>query len=83
MTMSIPLAYIASIPKNQREEVRVTLEKYKGYHLISQRVWFEHHTGQMRPGKQGVLVQLHCLPDLIEALQVAKDHAAELGLLEL
>lgn len=82
MTTSSQWAHIASIPKNQREELRVTLEHFKGYDLISQRIWFEREAQEMRPGKQGVVVQLLCLSELIEALKAAKLHAEQLGLLE-
>jgi hypothetical protein len=82
MATSSRLANIATIPKNQREELRITLENYNGYNLVSQRVWFVHDFCEMRPGKQGVVIQLHYLPDLIDALQDARDQAEQLGLLE-
>ena len=82
MTMSSQWAHIASIPKNQREDLRITLEHYKGYDLISQRIWYDHDAYEMRPGKQGVVVQLHCLSELIEALKAAILHAEQVGLLE-
>ncbi len=82
MKKSRQWAHIASIPKNQREELRVTLENYNGYNLVSQRVWFEHDEYEMRPGKQGLVLQVRCLSELIEALQKAKQEAEQLGLLE-
>lgn len=82
MTTSSQWAHIASIPKNQREDLRITLEHYEGCGLISQGIWYDHDAYEMRPGKQGVMVQLHRLSELIEALKAAKLHAEQLGLLE-
>ncbi|EYD75011.1 hypothetical protein Rumeso_03435 [Rubellimicrobium mesophilum DSM 19309] len=42
-----------SLRKNSREELRVSLDEFKGHRLLNLRVWFEGDDGQMRPGKQG------------------------------
>lgn len=42
------------IPKSRAEEIRVTLDEFKGQTLVNIRVWFEAEDGEKRPGKQGI-----------------------------
>ncbi len=56
------------IKKNSREELRVSIEEFRGHRLINLRIWFEGDDGQMRPGKQGVALRLEFLPELRAAL---------------
>ena len=57
------------IPKNRKEEVRISVDTFKGHQLVNMRVWFEAEDGQMRPGKQGVAVKLDLVPELVSAIQ--------------
>jgi hypothetical protein len=66
---------IATIPKNSREEIRVSLDAFQGQTLCNVRVWFLDGAA-MRPGKQGIAVKPALLPDLIAALQDAHTRAA-------
>jgi hypothetical protein len=59
---------IATIRKNAREELRVSVDEFHGHHLLNLRVWFEAEDGQMRPGKQGLAVRVALLPELRAAL---------------
>ena len=72
---------IARIPKNSREEFRISLTAFKGYDLASLRVWFQADDGSMRPSKSGVVIRVGKLPDLIEALQGAETEARRRGLI--
>lgn len=54
------------IEKNRSEEVRVTLDDFRGIILLNVRVWYQAEDGEMRPGKQGIALR----PD--RALEVAK-----------
>jgi hypothetical protein len=63
--MSAP---IATFRKNSREEVRVSLDDFKGHQLVNVRVWFEAEDGEMRPGKQGLAIRRELLPELAAAL---------------
>lgn len=63
---------VAVIRKNSREELRITLEDFKGHRLISFRVWYEAEDGDMRPGKQGLALRLGLLPELRAALVAAE-----------
>lgn len=40
----------AVLPKNTREEYRMSVVEYKGYRLFKCRVWFRDVDGQMKPG---------------------------------
>lgn len=71
-------APVATIRKNSREELRVSIDEFKGHWLLSMRVWFDAGDGTMRPGKQGLALQLELPPELRAALdQVEADHHAE------
>lgn len=62
---------MTTIRKNAREEIRVTVDTFKGQELCNLRVWYEDG-GEYRPGKQGLAVRLALLPDLIDALTAAQ-----------
>lgn len=55
-------------PKNDREVVRVTVEDFKGQHLLNIRTWY-HTPDGMRPGRAGIAMRADKLPDLVDALQ--------------
>lgn len=55
--------------KNAREEIRVSVDEFKGMDLLNIRVWFMGDDGEMRPGKQGVAVRLELAPDLAQAIR--------------
>jgi hypothetical protein len=61
------MSAVASFRKNAREEVRISLDDFKGHTLANVRVWFDDGT-EMRPGKQGLAIRAELLPDLISAL---------------
>ena len=73
---------VASIRKNAREELRVSVETFKGVPLVNLRVWFQAEDGDMRPGKQGVALRLELLPELRQALERAAAEAERQGLME-
>lgn len=61
---------IASIPKNAREEIRVSVDDFQGHRLCNVRVWYREGD-DFRPGKQGIALRLDLLPQLVTALQGA------------
>lgn len=67
-------ASIAAFRKNANEEVRVSLDDFKGHRLVNIRVWFAGDDGEMRPGKQGLAIRLEQLPQLRDALTEADRH---------
>ena len=56
------------IRKNSREEIRVTLDNFKGIDLVNLRVWFQGADGTMCPGKQGIAFKRDLLPEVLAAL---------------
>jgi len=73
---------IASIEKNAREVIRVSLSEFNGHDLANLRVWFKTDDGDMRPGKAGLAFRLEKLPAVIKALTDLEAEARRLGLVE-
>jgi hypothetical protein len=73
---------IGEIPKNQREDIRVTLSNFKGHDLVGARIWFKTKDGESRPSSKGITVNVKVLPELIGLLEDAEKKAIELGLLD-
>lgn len=68
MTNEIPSVLIAKFDKNAHEQVRITLDDFKGRKLINIRVWFQHlEYGTWMPGKQGIALPI----DKFDALETA------------
>jgi len=74
---------VGSFPKNNREEVRVSLSKFKGYDLLGVRQWYRNENDDPRPSKSGITIRVDLLPELLELIQKARDIAVENGILEL
>jgi hypothetical protein len=70
---------IASIEKNSREVLRVTLDDFKGHRLVNLRAWFKTAEGDYRQGKQGVALRIDKLEGLIAALIDAHAQANQVG----
>lgn len=58
-------------PINRRENVRISVEKYKGVDLVSIRKWFKAEDGLLRPGKAGIALNVKHLARLNEAVAKA------------
>jgi Transcriptional Coactivator p15 (PC4) len=56
---------------------RCSIEQFKGIPLISIRKWFEADDGALRPGKQGIALNIKHLPQLADALIKARSVATE------
>lgn len=64
---------VAKFAKNTREEVRVSIDEFKGRKLINIRVWYMHpDTEAMLPGKQGMTLS-------VEKFDLLKTAIAQLG----
>lgn len=73
---------IATIKKNSREEIRVTLDEFRGHHLVNIRVFYDAGDGEMKPGKQGIAVKVELFPELLAALGAAEKSARQAGVME-
>jgi hypothetical protein len=72
---------VGTIPKNAREDIRVTLSNFKGHDLVGARIWFKSKEGEPRPSSKGITVNVKVLPELIGLLEDAEKKAIELGVL--
>ena len=60
---------IATLRKNATEEVRIGLEEYRGYDLVSIRVWTDPYAETKRVAtKKGISIAVRLLLELIAAL---------------
>ncbi len=73
---------VGAFPKNNREDVRVTFSKFKGYDLLGVRVWYRNDKDELRPSKSGVTIRVDLLPELLSLMQQARDMAIEKGFLD-
>ena len=62
---------VAEIDKSARETIRVSLGAYGGTLTLSIWRWYRTPSGELRPGKGGLVVGLRHLPALAEALASA------------
>lgn len=67
---------MAAIRKNAREEIRITLDDFRGYQLVNLRVWFDAGDGEYRPGKQGLAFRADLLSEVLEALRALEGSGA-------
>ena len=69
---------IATIRKNNSQEIRVSLNVHEGFTLVDVRVFAARRLGrgEPHPTPAGICFARKSLPALIEALQVAEREAA-------
>lgn len=75
---------IAIVEKNSREDVRIAIDEFRGTQLVDIRVFADFNSNEAdtrTPTKKGVSLKIERLPDLIRALEKAKEEAARRGLL--
>lgn len=68
---------VATIAKNSREDVRVSLTTFKGHRLVDVRVYADAKAGGRVATQKGVSVRLDTLPALIEGLEAARAAGGE------
>jgi hypothetical protein len=55
---------LATIRKNNREEIRVPRGEYKGHDVVGVRVWFlDRVSDEMRPGRDGIAFRAALVED--------------------
>lgn len=74
---------IATIPRNAREELRISLTEFKGTRYFDLRIFaeFAGETKVRGPTKTGITCSFEHLPELARAVQAAEVKARELGLI--
>ncbi len=77
---------IATIPKNARERIEVALSEFTKdgvtFDMVSARVHYDDGSGQYKPSRNGLNVQVKLLPALVEALLQAEEKARAAGLIQ-
>ena len=70
--MAVPNSvHIATVKKNETEEVRVTLDIFKGRRIFNARVFFDAGGGEMRPTKAGIALRMERVEAFAEAVTQA------------
>lgn len=59
---------VAQFEKNAKEEVRVSIDDFRGRKIINMRVYYRSDTGQWMPGKQGLALAVDRYRDLADAV---------------
>jgi hypothetical protein len=74
---------IAIVEKNSLEEVRISLNRFRGHDLIDVRVFAAPRSGagDRQPTKQGISLKIAALPALISAPVRAEVGAVQAGFL--
>jgi hypothetical protein len=67
-------APIAVVQKNQREELRFTLDEYKGHRFVSLQILAPGPDGKMVPTRSGVTFRPDLLAEVREALSATDEH---------
>lgn len=71
---------IATIKKNSKEDVVVSLGTYKEYKLLGIRVFSDYkNEGDKRPTPKGLSIKAELIPQMLEALQDAEKEARRRG----
>jgi len=68
-------------PKSGREELRISLSRWRGRDLVSLRIWYEDEGGTMRPRNSGFALKASALPDLQDVIAQAMKAARIEGLI--
>ena len=68
---------IHAFPKNPLEEIRVSLTVFKKKKYIDLRVYYKGDDGEYHPSKKGITVSLDLFPDLVEAIEKARQLVGE------
>lgn len=67
---------VATIPKDQREELRIELARYKGNMFAAMRIWARPGLGEKhRPTEKGLTVPMRMLFKLVDALRATQAEA--------
>lgn len=71
-----PDVVIGTIPKNQRERLRVAVREFKGHRFADLRIHFVAEDGSLKATAKGITVRRDQIAELLELLVKAE---AELG----
>jgi hypothetical protein len=72
---------VAQFEKNSKEEVRVSLDDFRGRKIINIRVYYRSDNGKWLPGRQGLALGVDRYRDLAEAMLKVGEALQAQGLL--
>jgi hypothetical protein len=73
---------IAAWPRNSREMVRISLDRFNACYTIDIRSWWRDTDGTFKPGRGGLTLAVKHLPKLADGLGDALQRARVLGLVD-
>jgi len=79
MTDDFPEIVVAELGKNAREVIRVSLAAFKGTPTVGVWCFYRDAAGNLRPGKNGIVLGLNHLRALSAALTRAVELAQQSG----
>ncbi len=68
---------IGKIEKNSQEEIRITLQKYKGTDVVDIRTYWQNDVEVWLPTKKGISLTHHVIKEVIKLLQQANEMMEE------
>jgi hypothetical protein len=71
---------VAEFDRNDRERVRIVLDRYHGVAIVSIKNLYRDAAGELRYGRGGIGMAVRHLPVLAEAVNAALERARALGL---
>jgi hypothetical protein len=71
---------IAEWPRNEREVLRVSLDRFNGRGMVDVRAWWHDDDGSWKPGRGGLTLPTKHLRMLADGLARAVVEAEEIGL---
>ena len=77
----LPLS-IAEFSKNKQELIRGEFCVYNGKLLFQLRTWYRTKDGEIRPTRDGIAIQIHCVDDLFNMVSQAWSKAKSRGWLD-
>lgn len=64
---------ITTMEKNSQEEIRFSLQVYRGTDLIDIRVYYKRGDGKRIPTKKGISISLELFEEFLECLELVKE----------
>jgi hypothetical protein len=68
---------LATIPRGEDEELRLSWAEYNGRNFLNIRMWHRQESGWWPDKSKGMTVRVHELPDFAEGIAQAIDKAKE------
>jgi hypothetical protein len=68
--------------RSQKEQIRITLRRFKGRDVVELRAWWKNEKGKQCPGKDGITLDVKHTRELAKGFQRARRVAEKHGLLD-